>query len=425
MNQLSIYTSIRSVVSALIIGVALLPITDSVGQEVTRLSIGDALPNVELQRILNFDKTQINTAELKNKSILFDFGTTNCSPCMDALVILDSLQKVFKSDIQIFMVTPQKTSVVERFLKNRKGRLGIPIIVEDTLLSTYFKWRATPHEVWIDRNKRVKAYTDHHYITHKNLDSLIKGFDLNWPVKWDFERDYREPLLQFNAKLDPRSYPERILYRALFSNHMPGIQSSYAVIPDTTRRMVVVSMINLSIAEMYFRILGKTWNYSPPPSQVFLKVKDPKKVYFDASFGYKALWKNNHTYCYEGSFPAELSDQKRIQKILNDLNDYLGMQVKVEKRNVSCLLLKRLDHSTKLPSQASVNNGDISIDHFVFSMNRIFNNPPIIDETQIPKEVKSKIRLTTIPSAIMNLDSVNNVLEKDGLILVKGYRNLE
>src|ERR1700744_1914333 len=69
------------------------------------LQVGDKLPDMTFDNIVNAPYNHITTGDLKGKLILLDFGDITCGSCVLGLTQLNTLQQKYKNNIQIFWIT--------------------------------------------------------------------------------------------------------------------------------------------------------------------------------------------------------------------------------------------------------------------------------------------------------------------------------
>ncbi|TCD02728.1 TlpA family protein disulfide reductase [Pedobacter psychroterrae] len=388
-------------------------------------AIGSKVPNLMLQKILNYQGTHTNLYDLKGKSVLFDFGTTSCKPCLEALTLLDSIQHQQNGKIQIFMVTFEKKEVVEAFLKKRPN-MKIPIIVEDTLLSNTFKHKSFPHEVWIDQHKVVKAYTGSSQISFKNVFSLINGEKLDWPVKMDLDYDVSSPMVVLNNEsFDPKSLPKSVLFQSTLTGRAQGVDYSiYKETVDSLSGNIRISIINLSIIELYLKLSDRVWYFGFPASHVITDNGRKSRYFHDKSFGSKESWRENNTYCYEAIFPINLTKEERKEMIWSDLSRYFNINVSIRQEIMPCWIIKKLDTGPITPPMPSGEKGT-PISSFVKNMNWIYSNPPVINETGSGSSGAGNIRLNVPDEVLRHFDPLRACLNKQGFDLIKGERKIE
>ena len=66
--------------------------------------IGDRVPEILFDNILNYTNTQGKLSDFKNKAVILDFWATWCGSCIKSFPHLDSLQKQFKNNLQILLI---------------------------------------------------------------------------------------------------------------------------------------------------------------------------------------------------------------------------------------------------------------------------------------------------------------------------------
>src|SRR5579875_571286 len=114
------------------------------------LSAGDTMPALKINNLASPSEKEISFQELNGKLIILDFWNVRCLACIHAFPKLDSLQKLFASQIQIVLVTKNSKTQINEMLSHVKTRLpDLPCIVNDTLLNQLFPHEGEPFQVWI------------------------------------------------------------------------------------------------------------------------------------------------------------------------------------------------------------------------------------------------------------------------------------
>ncbi len=91
--------------------------------QTTAVTIGDKCPDVVFHSVLNLRSDKAKISDFYGKPLILDFWATWCAPCISMFPFVDSLQKIFKDDIQILGVTDQPLDEVQRFLDNLKREI--------------------------------------------------------------------------------------------------------------------------------------------------------------------------------------------------------------------------------------------------------------------------------------------------------------
>lgn len=165
----------------------------NMGQTNKPLSIGDSVPDISLGTIINYPKSTAKLSDFKGKLVILDFWASWCGSCIQGFPKMDSLQHKFESNIQIILINPRKSrddlTKINRVITRMDSLLGqsfrLPVIINDSIVSSYFKYTALPHYVWIDRNGTVKAITSRKYVTSDVIRAIINGKKIDLPVKED------------------------------------------------------------------------------------------------------------------------------------------------------------------------------------------------------------------------------------------------
>ncbi|MBD1434362.1 TlpA family protein disulfide reductase [Sphingobacterium sp. DN00404] len=143
----------------------------------SNLKVGDTIPQGISSALFHPSDGEIDISSLDKKLVILDFWAAWCSPCVEALPKLDSIQREFGEHIQIIPITYQKATdiraIVAKVFKNRETVL--PMVIEDNTYRHLFPHRSLPHTVWLDREGRVLAITDGSEINGENIRLLLKA----------------------------------------------------------------------------------------------------------------------------------------------------------------------------------------------------------------------------------------------------------
>lgn len=382
-------------------------------QSTKGLGIGDTMPNVTITNMHNSDISSSDIATYKGKILILDFMSTGCVPCIKILPLLDSLQMKFDSRIQIILVTDDTPQRIQSFLKRNPG-LKLPIVAADSTLSKLFPHVYISHIAWIGPAGIVRGITHSEYINAKNINALLQGQHVKWPVKRDVaEYDYKQSLFSINENNIPEfSLPAKGFYTA-FTNYMPGIQKYNDITEDTARQVVHLSFINRSIIELYLLLYE---HYHLPMSQVSVEDKIKNRLVYNPANGYYDDWRDKNFYCLDAILPANIPWPLQQKKLISDCNFFLGLQGRMEKRSVDCLVLKNKNASNKKSSAG----GGLRVGMITYLLNNVVGNVPVIDET-------TGTTYVTIPipeQKVKEDEYLRKILAQYGLELVPEKREL-
>lgn len=148
------------------------------------LTVGDYLPEIILHDLLNYKSDTASLKDLKGKMVILDFWGPYCKSCIKAMPKLDSLQNVFKENVQFIMVTESSgnelnsKALSQLFSKWKKIGLFVPAIpvtgTGNNLLTEIFPHEFVPYYVFINRWGRVCAITSYQLMNVQTIQTLIR-----------------------------------------------------------------------------------------------------------------------------------------------------------------------------------------------------------------------------------------------------------
>ncbi len=381
------------------------------------VQIGEQMPDITLSPITHYPVSKIHLSEIKCPLVIFDFFATWCGSCLKALPKLDSLQKQYGDALQIIVVTEEPYSKLQHLFKNGRiaSNIYLPFISSDSVLKTYFPHQLLPHEVWLNKDRKVIAITDAEKITASNIQTAITKQQIHLPVKQDeMDYDVSRPLLDGGNG----GSSSQVQYRSMLTGKL-GLPSGGKYYKDDHQQKR--SYINRTVLSLYQQV------YDFAGNRVILEVSNPAHYYTAA---------DSLLYCYEQITPLNTSEAQLNAWMTQDLDRYFGLQGRMEERDCTCYVLKVTD-SAKLPLSASttrfIQTGNQYhqqvLHHYPLSFlvgllnSQQPTDPPVpivLDETHFSKSVDLRLRV----SDIHNLEALNKTLTDYGLSLVPAIRSL-
>ncbi|QJB29910.1 DUF3738 domain-containing protein [Chitinophaga oryzae] len=392
------------------------------------LQIGNQVPSTSLGPTLNFAGKKVNLAGFKGKLLILDFWTTGCSACVAGLSKLDSLQSRFKDSIQIITVTPQKEEVVRKFFATgAANRPPLPTLTGDTVLSKLFPYTAIPHIVWVAPSGRVSAITYAEYLNTINVQAALLGDFQHLPFKNEnVGYSYKTPLLTSTVPL-PAGAP--IFYSAL-TGFAPGLSMMAGINRDTVAGIIRRYATNWQAVDLYLMALGNLVNF--PRNRIILEVRQPLAYRYTPKDGYFFEWQQKHSFCYELRCPLSASQQQLQAYMKEDLNRYLHVNGRMEKRLVKCYLLRKNNTGAGLttaggpPEVKSGPDGTLlfirntTLAALLYRLNEMYDLPPIIDLTGFTGNID-----LTLNMPYADIFSLQKSLKRYGLVLEESRQELE
>lgn len=310
-------------------------------------NIGDTIPNVEVRGLLHYSSSKATLQEFGKKAIILDFFATWCGSCVHELPRLDQLQRKWKDELQILVVCYEPTEKITAMLERHAALRNVQLVfvTGDSLLVKLFPHSSLPHEVWMDKAGVVKAITDAASVTSAHIAKLVDGGELALTVKKDVpEFDRSRPLLMEGNGADHN----KALWQQVFTGYMPGLPAVSGVVTDSLSQRRRLYLINLPILQLYERVAGAAFrNYLLNELQDSSLYMLPKEGRMD--------WLAQHAYCYELQAPLATHTQQLNDAAIEDLNRYLGLYGRSEKRKMPCVILYK-DSSVMLNGSSGLTN---------------------------------------------------------------------
>ncbi|WGQ10750.1 TlpA disulfide reductase family protein [Pedobacter gandavensis] len=412
--------------------------------QIQPIKIGDKIPDVYLKKIRNYDKVQgVNMSSFNGKLLILDFWATWCSPCVAAFPKNDSLQKVFKDQLQILPVTQESDSTTAEFLRKlyKQKKIKSISVVEDSLLNKLFSHNSVPFYVWINSEGIVIATTDEYQMNQNSIAKAIKNVTNGIKMRVDnpiFELDKTKPLFILNNPFltdnntDLRGVaPENVLFQSLFTKYIPNLNSQ--VTWDTT----AFRAKNVELAFLLKMAYGVPFSKSSPTlffnkGRYNMEVKSPelynKISNLTSKPGQEYLeWLKLNGVCYELLWGNATDWKDRFNILKQDMERYilspLGINCSIEKRTEESFVLKRSDPTVSLKSKGkkskekydaySYSLTNMPLDRLIGRLQGYYyqgSHKPFYDETGITQAVDLDINCQ-----IDNMSALNKELKKWGL----------
>ncbi|HVS95094.1 MAG TPA: TlpA disulfide reductase family protein, partial [Puia sp.] len=310
------------------------------------LQVGDSLPSMVLEYVLNVRGGKIDTRELRGKYLILDFWDIHCGSCIDAFPRMEHLQRLFPDQLRIVLVGPQ----TEAELKKHPvvfGKLpSLAAVTGDTILHRLFPHQVVPHHVWIDRTGRVIAITDGLNSDSSHVARLLKGEKVVVSSKRPIGfRRYDRLISLFRLPIRPRYY-------SLLFGAMPDHQTfGFPGVDSATGRVNTYTFYNYSILELY-----KAWlDHDRPGSPFYRK----NRIIVDSAIrdmvsypGYNDAMADQleakYTFSYEISVEPKAADSL-FAFIGADLNRFFavnyGIHGGIETKRMRSLVISIADRS--------------------------------------------------------------------------------
>lgn len=325
----------------------LLFVTFSISSSSQALQIGDKVPDVVLQHIINYEKPSLRLSDLKKKLVLLDFWGTGCKACIKDFPKMEALQKAFNDEIQIVLVNDESKDSTLRFFERRKNipRPALPMVTGDSILSSFFPHLFVPLHVWVDGEGVVRYITDSYNATAGNIQKFLEGqapqlsrkayvanphFSSLWEVVQDSARQQQ---LHSYTLLTP-CYSGVVPPRGLKTAAGEGVPNRFSFGCASVPQLLAVAF--------HEGKLQGPW----PENAIHLEVQEPDRFRRPEKDDNAGAWRNQGMFLYEIMVPPGEADQLFYQ-MRQHLMRYFKIDARMEKRKVKCLVLRQVGKEQK------------------------------------------------------------------------------
>jgi thiol-disulfide isomerase/thioredoxin len=403
----------------------------------TGLKLGDQVPDITINNIFNYKgpdgkpATSAKISDFKGKLLILDFWATWCSPCVEMLPRMDSLQQEFEGKIQFLPVAYQSRKEVDHFLKKKvtpNQQSNLPRVTGDSLLTSLFPHHTLPHYVWIDQNGTVCQITDMFAINKTNVAAQLNHTKPALPQKTDpkvIDHDLSKPFLVNHNGGDGQNF----IYHSIISGYTSGLRSMYNYqVNNGDFPESYISCTNMNL-QLLYRLAYSDGKRYIGDNRVMLNVKAPDQITTSTLHGadYRRWMSQGKAFCYEIRMPA-VYDHKIFQFMREDLDRLFPQYlVKVEKRKSKCIALVRTSGDDKIRSTGGNPKADFEddgcdlkntgINQFTGRLDAYYlqnSAYPVVDFTGYTGKVDM-----TIAANLGDLASINLALQKYDLKFVE------
>jgi thiol-disulfide isomerase/thioredoxin len=394
---------------------------------ITALKIGDPVLDMTITNIINYPAKTAKISNFKGKLLILDFWATYCTPCLHLLPRYDSLQKQFGNKLQILLITNESSEKAKAQLK--RFHSGLPSVTSDENLAKLFPHNSIPHEVWIKDGKIIATG----YGEDVNEEAIVRVIQ-NQPILTDPKEDnlafdHLAPLL-----INGNGGRSNIFYQSLITPYIDGLRT-VAGYDKNTERVISVA-VNVSVISLYHQAFNHLDPLLSFDNRTVIDVPDSLKAKLvrPVNSGFHQ-WIKQYGFCYDLVLPSNYNG-KIYSVMLNDLNRFFelhyGITGHIEKREVTCLVLSRVNNSYSLESKggepvfksddAHLILKNLPISSFVLLLANQHRKlqTPILDETgyQTPIDL-------TLNADTGNLEALRKELLKSGLDIAPEKRTID
>lgn len=404
------------------------------------IGIGDKVPDIPLQKILNNDVVSSSVHALNNKPIIIEFWHQYCSVCRGEIPKLNQLYKSYKDSVEFLMVTFQSEADT-RFFMQQQAAIGkpilLPVAVEDTLLRKTFGHEGDPHIVWIGGDGTVQAITSHLALSDQHIKQWLRDKNIQLTTKGNSRYiNTDEPLL---IRGDEDQSADKKYYARL-TGYIDSVSSISFHATETDYGLKVL-ITNATIDQIYkefytrydtasLQFLDVDWLNK----RIVFRYKDSSRtVNWNTAYesGYDAMnyFEQHHLYSFEIFAPVK-NMQELAGYALQELQQQLHIKAFTDTINMNGLALVRLNKKEKFKMQtvrsseadalqdSVLNTSGEAMWSLVNVINLHFNLPLLVDETGYTGKID-----VSVPFRRNDIPALKKSLKEYGLGLIpKTYR---
>ncbi len=320
------------------------------------LKIGEHLPNLRFNEVLNYKGGSFTISDLKKKLIILRFWNTYCKVCITGLPLVDSIQQKYPDDLAIIQVSNVSSDSIVRFFKKRHT-LQFPssiLVNGDTTLSRFFPHTSEPFHVWLDSTGRVLSSTYEYELTESNITSYFNGNRENLNLEL-----FKGPSTKRQTAFDETIIPSTQL--GYYSYIIP-CKTDYVFSNSSSPGNTLNSNNCSTVKELYLvAFLDSAGRDFSEPGRLIIDGIDTSLFNPPHSRKDYENWKKGNTYTYQVSVPTER--QLDIRKIMQeDLRRFFGFKTSIERRMLPVVTLVRTSKKDKLRTKGGRRESNFSKD---------------------------------------------------------------
>ncbi|HNP25058.1 MAG TPA: TlpA disulfide reductase family protein [Panacibacter sp.] len=404
------------------------------------IGIGDKVPDISLQKILNNDVASSSIHALNNKPVIIEFWHQYCSVCRGEIPKLNQLYNAYKDSVQFLMVTFQSEADT-RFFMQQQAAIGkpilLPVAVEDTLLRKTFGHEGDPHVVWIGEDGTVQAITSHLALSDKHIAQWLRDKDIHLATKSNSRHINTDDPLLIRGDEDQSADKK---YYARLTGYIDSVSSISFHATETENGLKVLitnATIDQIFKEFYTRYDTASLQFLDVDwlnKHIDFRYKDSSRTgNWNTAYesGYDAMnyFEQHHLYSFEIFAPVK-SMQELAGYALQELQQQLQIKAFTDSINISGLALIRLNKQEKFKMQTVHSREADALQDSLLStsgeamwslvnvINLHFNMPLVVDETGYTGKID-----VSVPYRKNDIAALKKSLQQYGLGLVpKTYR---
>lgn len=389
------------------------------------LKIGDTVPDVTVNNIINYKSNSIQLRDYKDKLLILDFWGITCAPCVQHLPIMYALQKEFGNKIFILPVNIgikpwDSREKVTTFLQKRKKAYNLPTVVLDTLLRNTFQIQSMGTYVWI-KNGVINQITDGDEVTSGNIQKVLNGNNPSLRQYVPVSKDWNKPIsFEGNGNSPLRNFYSKS-YFGPFAYGLGGGGNE----KDSLGKIIRIYAYNSPLLALLY-LAYPAYNHF----QGRIKIQSRYADLLNDDFSTDSL-RRIKSFVYDGNFPPS-SPAQAAEYVKEDIKRVFPIVLDSTSVTDTCWIL-RLSKVKKLRANGLEEPETNVYDHTGLPI--YFKNKPIdVLRSSMEKILKTPVLNETgyernisldLPSDFKDTSQLSRSLAKQGIILTRELRSVE
>lgn len=317
----------------------------------SKFVIGQPCPAFTLHPVEQYRAASFRPADEKGKWLLLNFFSMGCASSFSSLQKLDSLNRLKRVPLTVFLIGRQEPAgagypdIREEYQQfQQKYRLRLPVGYSETVFQE-LGVESAPYSVLVDPAGVVRAIFYINTIQQATLIDFIQGKIPALPgevyapgvQQQETAFDYQSPLLLYGNG----GKEEAFLFRSILTAAIPqgapnpvAMQRGYG--PS-------IQFINAPLRDLLYVAFGDTVSQYPKIQPNSYGKYYPAPVWDFALSAADSLRFLQKRYCYSLQVPVQHPHPFWLQQIMQaDLEQYFGIKVAVEEREMPCYVVRLL-----------------------------------------------------------------------------------
>lgn len=315
------------------------------------LSIGDKLPDVKLDHVINHSSPTIELSHYRGQLLIIDFWATWCSPCIAMFPKTDSLQKQFEGKVRFLPVTYESREKVEKLFKRsqRLANVKLPMAVSEKTLHKLFPHRELPHYVWIDRTGTVKAITGSQEVNAETIREMLSASPVTLKEKKDrfLPYDRQTPLMLNKIGMSK----DMMKFQSVLTLYVDGLSSRFDILRHEDGSIARITVCNGTFKTLYGLAFSSPELFIER-NRIVIEASDRSKFIMEGSSAASREeireWMRENSFCYEIMVPPHLSPDIFAIMRQDLVRIFPEYHASLQKRKVKCLVLERTSNIDKI-----------------------------------------------------------------------------